>query len=620
MMIVRPAALLLAVSAAGPWSLRAQDSTWIRSHYAKFEYQIPMRDGKRLFTAVYAPRDTTQRYPILLTRTPYSIAPYGPDAYRRGLGPGPRFAEEGFIFVYQDVRGRYLSEGDFVHMAPQREAKSAGVVDESTDAYDTVDWLVGHVPRNNGRVGIWGVSYSGFFTAAGMIDAHPALKAASPQAPQADWFMGDDVHHHGAFFLASAFNFFAVNGRLRPVPTSDYVRRFTFGTWDGYQYFLRLGPLPNADTRYFKGAVPFWNDMMSHESYDAFWKARNLLPHLKAIKPAVLAVSGWYDANNLYGALHVYQSVAQQSPGTSNRLVVGPWSHGQWGRGDGDKLGDLEFGSKTGMFFRDSVELPFFDAYLKGNGDVALPKAVMFETGSNRWRTFGEWPPANGTPKELYLRAGGKLSFDTPTGADRSDFDEYVSDPARPVPFNARLGLDMEPDYMARDQRFAANRPDVLVYQTDPLAEDVTIAGSIAPSLQVSTSGTDSDWIVKLIDVYPDSLSGTPDQVSYAGFQQLVRGDVMRGKFRNSYERPEPFIPGAVSKIEFGTDDVLHTFLKGHRIMVQIQSTWFPLVDRNPQKFVDIYRAAASDFQKATQRVYHSPRYASHLKMLVLPR
>lgn len=616
----RTLGLLAVLSFAGAATGAAQDPSAVKAGYAKTEYQIPMRDGTRLFTAVYAPRDTTRRYPIMLTRTPYGVGPYGADAFPRAVGPSRRFAEEGFIFVYQDVRGRFMSEGDFAHMTPWKGMAGAGAADESTDTYDTIDWLVARIPRNNGRVGIWGISYPGFFAAAAMVNAHPALKAVSPQAPQADWFMGDDVHHHGAFLLASAFNFFTTSGLARPVRTTERPRPFDFGTEDGYAFFLRMGPLSNADRLYLKGAAPFWNDMMAHGTSDAFWEARRVTPHLRNVTPAVLTVGGWYDANNLHGALRVYESVAQQSPTTPNRIVVGPWSHGQWSRGNGDALGELRFGASTGEFFRDSIELPFFTYYLKSHGSLALPHATMFETGSNRWRAFDAWPPKRATTRSLYLRASAKLSFEPPSDVERPGFDEYMSDPARPVPFLSGLGNDMEPDYMARDQRFAATRPDVLVYESAPLTEDVTIAGSVRPTLFVSTSGTDSDWIVKLIDVHPEGAPRDhPMGAATSGFQQLVRGDVMRGKFRNSYARPEPFVPGKVAKVEFGTDDVLHTFKKGHRMMVHIQSSWFPLVDRNPQTFVDIYRAVPSDFKKAMQRVYRGGAQGSYISLGVLP-
>lgn len=607
-----PALVLVALAALGIRTpAAAQDSSSIATRYTKTEYRVPMRDGKQLFTVVYAPRDTTRRYSIMLTRTPYSVGPYGPTAYPRAIGPSPRFADEGFIIVYQDVRGRFMSEGEFVHMTPWIGSAGAAATDESTDTYDTIEWLLKNVGHNNGRVGMWGISYPGFFAAAALVKSHPALKAVSPQAPQADWFMGDDVHHHGAFLLASAFAFFATSGRARPSPTTERPRGLDYGTDDGYAFFLAMGPLSNADRLYLKGAAPFWNDMMAHGTEDAFWEARRVAPRLRNVTPAVLTVSGWYDANNLHGALRVHEAIAKQSPATSNRIVLGPWSHGQWSRGAGDALGDLRFGSATSDYFRDSIQFPFFDGYLRKDAKPALPNAVVFETGSNRWRTFTEWPPKRAEQRSLYLRAGGKLSFDAPPATGDRGYDEYVSDPAKPVPFLPVRNTGMKPDYMALDQRFAATRADVLVYATDPLTADVTIAGSVRPNLFVSTSGTDSDWIVKLIDVYPDSSERQ-------GFQHLVRGDVMRGKFRNSYSRPEAFVPGNVERVAFATDDVMHTFQRGHRIMVQIQSTWFPLVDRNPQTFVDIYNASASDFKAATQRVYRVGAQASRLELPIL--
>ena len=595
----------------------------IEARYTKNELRVPMRDGKHLFTVVYQPRDTTRSYPIMLNRTPYSVGPYGPSAYPRGLGPSSRFADDGYIFVYQDVRGRFMSEGDFKHMTPWRGMTGAASTDESTDTYDTIDWLVKHIPHNNGRVGVWGISYPGFFAAASLVNSHPALKAVSPQAPQADWFLGDDVHHHGALFLASGFDFFTTAGRARPKPTTERPKRFDFGTDDGYAFFLNLGSLENADKKYLKGAAPFWNDMMNHGTYDDFWKARAVGPHLKDVKPAVLTVSGYYDANNLRGALIVHESIEKQSPKTSSRIVLGPWSHGQWSRGRGDALGDLKFGSATGEFFRDSIEFPFFTYYLKGpgTGEPALAEATIFETGTNKWRTFDAWPPKNTAGRTLYLHAGGKLSFARPSADEGGPgYEQYVSDPANPVPFLKDKNTGMKPDYMALDQRFASRRPDVLVYETEPLTEDLTIAGSIKPNLFVSTSGTDGDWVVKVIDVHPDSSAGVQQAGDPAsGFQELVRGDVMRAKFRNSYSKPEPLVPGKTTKVAFGMDDVLHTFKKGHRIMIQVQSSWFPLVDRNPQTFVDIYHAKPSDFKKATQRVYRLPGQASGIELQVLP-
>ncbi len=620
---------LALAATVGPSALRAQisgDTAYVRAHYTKIEQRIPMRDGVELFTTVFVPRDTSRRYAMILTRRPYSVAPYGPDRYPRFLGPAVGFERRPFIYVAQDVRGRYLSEGTFVNMTPHLDHKRGpSDIDESTDTWDTIDWLVKHVPHNDGRVALWGISYNGFFAAAGMIDAHPALVAASPQAPQADWFAGDDLHHHGAFLVASGFNFFSFFGHPRPAPTTRSGGGFEFPSPDGYRFFLDLGPLANADAKYFKGGIPFWNELMDHGTYDAFWKARSIVPHLKNIRPAVMTVGGWYDSNNLAGALAVHRRVGETTPGGSNVLVVGPWSHGQWAYDAGTSLGDVSFGTATGAFFRDSIEAPFFTSRLEGR-DPGLPAAYVFETGGDRWRTFDAWPPKGVTPRSLYLGPDGGLGFAPPTTTGGSD--QYVSDPARPVPYIEGLATDMTIDYQIQDQRFASRRPDVLVYQTAPLAEDLTIAGPIRPSLWVSTSGTDADWVVKLIDVYPDDA---PERAAstgtgplrpgdpMGGYQELVRGDVMRGKFRESLEKPVPFQPGRVTKVEFSMLDVLHTFRKGHRIMVQIQSSWFPLIDRNPQTFVDIYHAKASDFKAATERVYRTPAAPSRIEIGVLP-
>ena len=600
------------------------------TNFEKFEFQIPMRDGIRLYTAVYVPKEASARYPILLYRTRYGVGHYGANDYAplRDLA-WPGFTGRPYILVWQDVRGSFLSEGKFVDMTPHVVRKRGpNDVDQSTDTYDTIDWLVANVPRNNGRVGLWGISYDGFFTAAGMIDAHPALVAASPQAPQADWFGGDDLHLHGALVL-DGFEYFSAWGRPRREPTTEPPRPIDFGTRDGYQFYLRIGPIANLDERYFKDEVPIWSALMAHGTYDAFWKERNILPHLVDIRPGVLTVSGWFDANNLYGALKVYRAVERSSPGTTNTLVIGPWSHGQWRTGSGESLGDVGFGSATAELYRNDILRPFFDSRLLGDGEPGLPEAYVFETGANRWRTFDHWPPDSASARSLYLREGGALSFEHSTsGTVPEGFDEYVSDPGKPVPFIERLATDRTHDYMIQDQRFAARRPDVLVYETEPLPADLTIAGPIRPSLWVSTTGTDSDWVVKLIDVYPDDAPETAASTgtgllrpgdSMAGYQQLVRGDVLRGKFRDSLEKAEPFVPGEPTRIRFEMLDVLHTFRKGHRIMVQIQSSWFPLIDRNPQTFVDIYHATEADFRKATQRVYRSANADSFLEVNVLP-
>ncbi|MBX6312425.1 MAG: CocE/NonD family hydrolase [Isosphaeraceae bacterium] len=617
--------LLLAVIAAdlSARGAAAQGLEYVKAHYTKYEFRIPMRDGKRLFTAVYAPKDTSRRYPILLTRTPYSVRPYGVDQYKADLGPSPLFGKAGYIFAYQDVRGRWMSEGEFVNVRPIRPRKEGPEdIDESTDAYDTIAWLVQNVPNNNGKVGQWGISYPGFYTAAGAIDAHPALKAASPQAPVIDWFVGDDWHHNGALFLPHAFHFLMSFGHPRPGPTKKFEFKFDPGTPDGYDFFLRMGPLPNADAKYFRGDVAFWKELMRHGTYDEFWKARNLRPHLKEIRPAVMTVGGWFDAENLFGALETYKTIEANGPKSANLLVMGPWSHGGWSRGEGAALGRIPFNSKTGEFYRESIELPFFEFHLKGEGEDRLPEAFVFETGRNQWRRHDAWPPRAAQSRSLYLRAGGRLAFEPPGESDSEAFDEYVSDPVRPVPYFGGVAIGMTPDYMVEDQRFASRRPDVLVYESEPLEDDLTILGPIQVELHVSTTGTDSDWIVKLIDVYPGDYPDpdpNPAGIRMGGFQQLVRGDVMRGKFRRSLEQPEPFSPGQPTAISFTMQDIYHTFRPGHRVMVQVQSTWFPLVDRNPQKFVDIYNAKESDFQKATQRVYHSRELPSRLRLLALP-
>jgi len=594
---------------------------YLREHYTKFEYKIPMRDGVKLFTSVYAPKDESQPWPILLTRTPYSLKPYSEDRYPDPGAQLKHYAKEKFVFVLQDVRGRNGSEGEFVHMRPHKEVKSGPRdIDESTDAYDTIDWLVKNVPNNNGKVGMMGISYPGFYTAAGMIDSHPALKCASPQAPIADWFVGDDFHHNGAFYLPHAFGFFSGFGQKLDEPTREQPKPFDYKTPDGYEFYLKLGPLANADKLYFKGRIEFWNDLMGHDTYDEFWQTRNLRPHLKNIKSAVMTVGGWYDAEDLFGPLQIYHEVERNNPGIFNVLVIGPWFHGGWSRGDGDKLGNVDFHAKTAEFYRENIELPFLKHFLKDDPKLDLPEAYVFETGTAQWRRYESWPPKNTREQTLYLHSDGKLSFDSPADGT-SQFDEYMSDPAKPVPFIPNVAIGMTREHMLDDQRFACSRPDVLVYQTEVLEEDITIAGPITASLQVSTTGTDSDWVVKLIDVYSGDYPNpdpNPAGVQMGGYQQLVRGEAFRGKFRNSFSKPEPFEPGKMTKVEWVLPDAYHTFRRGHRIMAQVQSSWFPLVDRNPQTFCDIYHAREEDFQKATQRVYHSSRAGSQVRVLVL--
>jgi uncharacterized protein len=617
--------------------LRSQDAQeWsVREHYKKQEYRIPMRDGTHLFTIVYSPTDTSQTYPFLINRTPYSVAPYEPDEYPSRLGPSEEFEKSGYIFVDQDVRGRYMSEGKFVEMRPQIDhPKSNKDIDESTDTYDTIDWLLKHVPDNNGRAGIWGISYPGFYTAAGMIHSHPALKAASPEAPMIDLFDGDDSYHGGAFMLAANFGFY-VYFRPQPVPTADSqsFSGFDYGTEDGYQFYLNMGPLSNADRLYFNKDPNFlWDDQVNHDTYDHYWKIRNLEPHLRDIHCAVLTVGGWFDAEDLEGPFRTYHAVQKYDPEIFNGLVEGPWVHGGWERFDGARLGNVTFGSDTSTFFQAHILFPFFEQYLKNRGGAHLPNVYAFETGTNEWREYPSWPPANAVLRSLYFREDGGLSFDAPSAqASARSCDQYLSDPNRPVPFVGYPAIEVPQEYMDSDQRFAATRPDVLVYQTPPLDRDVTFAGPVSPRLFVSTSGTDSDFVVKLIDVYPQEEpqngrrrenSGNdvpPPHVTMAGYQQLVRGEPFRGKFRKSFEKPAPFTPGKVEEIEFTMPDVNHTFRRGHRIMVQVESSWFPLTDRNPQRFENIPDAKPADFQNATERIYRGKGDSSGIVVDVLP-
>lgn len=589
---------------------RAQDvdRKWLEEHYTKFEYRVPMRDGVRLRTSVFVPKDDSQRYPIVLTRTPYGIRPYGSSAYPHPSGSFALLAKDRFILAQQDVRGRNGSEGEFVHVRPfLTDRRGTSDVDESTDAWDTVDWLVRNVGGHNGKVGMVGISYPGFYTSMGMIGSHPALKAASPQAPIADWFMGDDFRHQGAVFLPHAFNFLAGFGQKLEQPTRESSRPFDHRTPDGYDFFLRLGSLANAEAQHFKGRIGFWSELGEHPNYDAFWQARNIRPHLKNVGCAVMTVGGWYDAEDLFGALETYRATEALNPGITNLLVMGPWAHGGWARSTGESLGHVRFRSKTAEYYREQVELRFFRHFLKDEGKFELPEALVFETGACRWRRFPAWPPREARPVTFFFHPEGGLGETRPgEGADAAD--EYVSDPAKPVPFLARTHIGMAAEYMTDDQRFAATRPDVLVYSTPPLEEDLTLAGPIRVSLHVSTTGTDADWIVKLIDAYdPDYPDPDPNPagVRMGGYQQLVRGEPMRGRFRRSFEKPEPFEPGQVARVEWTLPDVLHTFRRGHRLMVHVHSTWFPLVERNPQTYVDnIWNARPEHYRKATQRVY----------------
>lgn len=625
--------ILAAIAGHSQQAPAAPQEEFVPAHYTKYEFRIPMRDGKRLFTAVYMPKATAFSdhgpYPFLMDRTPYSVGPYGEDQYPKHLGPSEEFERAGYIFVYQDVRGRWMSEGEFQEMRPHIDnKKSPRDVDDASDTYDTIEFLLKHVSDNNGKVGIWGISYPGFYTSASMIDSHPALVAASPQAPMTDLFLGDDGYHGGAFMLSANFGFYAFFRPQTEPQTPRAIAPFDFGTPDSYQFYLNAGNLANLDKLYLKGSNWLFNDQMKHDTYDAYWQARDLSRHMKNIKCAVLVVGGWFDAEDLSGPYRTFYATSKFNPDTPTTLVEGPWVHGGWARGDGSHLGDVQFGAKTSEYFQQNIQFPFFEHYLKGKGE-APPKAIVFETGTNVWRHFDQWPPKQATPKMLYFHANGKLSFDPP--AEVQSRDDYESDPNHPVPFVGYTTNTVPQRYMVDDQRFASERPDVSTYVSDPLEEDVTIAGPISPKLKVASSSTDSDFDVKLIDVYPDNYPnpgdpGNPNKrildappLFLGGYQQLLRGEPFRAKFRNGWEKPEPLVPEKMTDINFTMPDLFHTFRRGHRIMVQVQSSWFPLTDRNPQIFIDIPSTPPSQFTKATEQVFHQKDAASGVEVLVMP-
>ena len=601
-------------------------SEYVREHFTKYEYRIAMRDGEHLFTSVYVPKTCEAPQPILLKRTPYSVSPYGADRYPRSLGPSEHLMKRGYIFAYQDVRGRHMSDGTWIAVRPHDPAKGPAETDESSDTWDTIEWLVSNVPCNNGRVGMWGVSYPGFYASAGMIDAHPALVAVSPQAPVTDYYNGDDSYHNGAFMLAANYRFYSFF-KPRPGPPQKPPKdrpSVDFGTEDGYKYFLELGPLWQGAEENGLNENQHWRINLEHTTYDEFWQARSLWRHFRDITPAVLTVGGWFDAEDPVGPLITYKTIRADDSGTTNHLVMGPWTHGGWAWGEGRSVGNVDFGQPTAEYFREHIELPFFVTHLEEGEPRDLAEVHVFEVGTNRWREFESWPPPNAKPQTLFLGGEGALSWQAP--AEQEAFDEYVSDPAKPVPYVGYVQMGMQRDYMTEDQRFASRRTDVLVYQTPVLEEDLTILGPITVKLHVSTTGTDSDYVVKLIDVYPDDYP-TPDwegegrppanRVRMGGYQQLVRGEPFRGKYRRSFSDPEPFEPGQPDVIAFEMPDVAHTFRSGHRVMIQIQSSWFPLTDRNPQTFADIPHAEPGDFQKATQRVYRSVDRPSSITVLV---
>jgi uncharacterized protein len=602
------------------------DSTWIRDNYVKIERYVPMRDGVRLFTSIYYPKDSSgSRHPILMTRTPYSCAPYGEDKFSRRLTNSYliQYLREGYIMVYQDVRGAWMSEGNFEDIRPFNPHKQGKDFDEASDTYDAVDWLIKHVPGNNGKVGDFGISYPGFYATMTSLSGHPALKAVSPQAPVTDWFMGDDFHHNGALFIMDAFSFYPSFGLPRPKPTTVGRRGIRFESDDNYDLYLKTGALPHFASL-LGDSVAFWKDLYAHPNYDAWWKARNDRQYLTSVQPAMMEVGGLFDAEDCFGAQNVYKAIAAQSKGTDNRIVLGPWYHGEWASGNGWFMGNARFGSNTAEYYEKNIEFPFFQYYLNGKGTKdSLARANVFFTGENTWHQFPAWPPAESKPTPVYLEANGGLSFTQPTASD--SYSEYISDPAKPVPYTQDVHFHRTREYMTDDQRFAARRPDVLVFETDPLGADMTLGGPLVADLMTSISTTDADYIVKLIDVFPDdftypaSFKGDTKPYPMGGYQMLVRGEVMRGRFRKSFSDPVAFTPGEITEVQYTLPDVAHTFKKGHRLMVQVQSSWFPLVDRNPQQFVDIYHAKDSDFVRSTIRIYHDQAHASRIILPIMP-
>lgn len=590
----------------------------------QFEHQnvmIAMRDGIRLNTDVFVPKGAMGRLPIIYRRTPYGV---GPGAIA-AAGPNRAYkelADDGYIFVFQDIRGRHKSGGKFVmQRVPRRPSDGPQGIDEGTDAYDTIDWLVKNVPNNNGRVGMLGVSYDGWTTAMALLEPHPALKAASPQASPADMFLGDDFHHNGAFRLSYGFEYAAM------METDKEQTPFKFDTYDTFDWYLKLGSLASVNAKVLNGTIPTWNDFVAHPDFDDFWKRQTIISYIKSA-PTVptLNVAGWWDQEDFYGPIAIYlEREKYDANGRLNFLVVGPWRHGSWNVGDGNKLGNIDFGSPTARHFREKIQAPFFAYYLKDKGTLSQPEAMTFEAGANEWRTWDAWPPKSGVnPRPLYFADGGKLSWEKPGRESRvTDHDSYVSDPAHPVPYRARpiqWTYDSRGSgwstWLTEDQRFVKDRPDVLTYQTDVLTEDITIAGDVLASVFASTTGTDADWIVKLIDVYPEDV---PNDPKMGGYAFMVSNEVFRARFRDGFEKPKPLTSGQVTPLKYSLRTQSYRFKKGHRIMVQVQSTWFPLIDRNPQAFVpNIFAAKESDFRPASIRVYRSPSAASNVTLPVV--
>ena len=606
----------------------AQDSTWIRTHYYKIERYILTRDSVELFTSIYIPKDTSQEHPILMTRTPYSCAPYGEDNWKDWWNSYRKeYFKEGYIMVTQDVRGRWMSYGQFKDIRPFNPNKKGNETDEASDTYDAIDWLIKNIPHNNGKVGVFGISYPGFYSTMAAASNHPALKAVSPQAPVTNWFIGDDFHHNGAFMQMDAFSFYSSFGKPRPKPTTEGPTGFDYFSHDNYKFYLETATLKHLAS-YLGDSIAFFKDLYEHPNYDSWWKARDARNATKNLQPAMLWVGGLFDAEDCWGAWNAYKAAEQNNPGKAfNKIVDGPWYHGQWASKDGGHLGNIFFGSNTAEWFQQNMEIPFFNYFLKGKGDISqIAEANVYISGANEWKKFDQWPPAAKQDQNLYLQQDGKLSWDKPT--TKNSFSEYTSDPAKPVPYVEAVGFNRTRSYMTDDQRFAARRPDVLVFQTDTLTEAVTVTGNVIANILTSISTTDADFVVKIIDVFPDNLvyndidiyaeKDPEKKYPMGGYQMLVRAEVFRGRYRKSYENPEAFTPGKIEQVKFELPPIAHQFKKGHRIMVQIQSSWFPLVDRNPQRYVNIYTCDEKDFTKSNIKIFHDAVNSSSVILPIL--
>lgn len=605
------------------------NEAWVKENYTKKEYTIVMRDGVKLFTAVYAPKSNTEKHPFLLTRTPYSCSPYGEDKYQARLWNfhWKEYLKEGYILVFQDVRGRWMSEGTFMDVRPfYPNKKTKKDIDEASDTYDAVDWLVKNIPNNNGNVGVFGTSYPGFYSTMAALSGHPAIKAVSPQAPVTEWFKGDDFHHNGAFMIGDAFNFYSSFGQPRPKPTTVGPKSFTYYTQDKYKFYLETGAIKNF-TKLIGDSILFWNELMNHPNYDEWWKERDARVGCKNVKPAMLTVGGLFDAEDCYGAWRLYEAIEKQSPKTNNKIVMGPWFHGGWSKGDGSYLGNVRFGSKTSLYFQENIEIPFFNYHLKGKGNIdQLAEATIFFTGENNWKNLATWPPKETVNTPIYFNDNSALSFNK--SASQSSSTNYVSDPAKPVPYTEDVLDYRTREYMTDDQRFASRRTDVITFKTSVLENDLTLAGTIIADLKVAISTTDADFVVKVIDVFPDGFvydtlvysSDKNNNYLMDGYEMLVRGEIMRGRYRNSFEKPEAFEPNKITSVKFELPDVAHTFKKGHRLMIQVQSSWFPLADRNPQQFVDIYHCDDKDFIKSEIKLFHDAINASSIILPVLKK